>query len=198
MNLTTYESYRVFEPSKAQVAPDYIARVNASISSVSAKFAALLGRQVEIGETEESFTPPSGSGLHGVSVQAYPIQSVDSITFDSVELATDEFFVSNSKLGRIVFTPSLLRATLAPGYVRNSVRITYTGGMAADTADFIQKYPDIVAEVNAQIRFELSRISTIAETSQTANGETSNLAEYDLIPSAKRIIKKYRRKAGIL
>lgn len=195
MDLTTRTAYRVFDPSKSTTtSTEYWERVDASISSVSAKVIKLLGRQVEVASVTEIFSVPSGAGLVRVHLRGFPLSSVTSVTLEDYELPTTEYRLDQPS-GRLSFIPPIQRKDVE--YPSDALKIIYTGGMATNTDDFMSKYPDIVAEVHAQIRFELARITTIAEVSQTNDGQKTELAPYDLIPSLKRIISKYAYKKGV-
>lgn len=196
MDLTTYANYKIFKPSKStgqNATEDYVARVKMVITSVSAKIGTFLDRNVEVGEAVEVHTIPKGSGMRQVMLESIPVDSITSIELEGTALDVDDYRFTSSR-GLLSFTPNITRDSVQ--YPEQALVITYVGGMATNTEDFISKYPDIVAEVHAQIRFELTRITNIAEKSFSKDNETTTLEKFDLLPSVKRILAKYTRLKG--
>lgn len=195
MLLTKRSAYRTFDPSKSVTTDaQYWERVDAVIASASAKFSAFLGRYIQEDEYTDTLSIPSGTGLERIRLRGFPIVSITSVLIEGRPLSAASYRL-NEERGTLVFTPAIHRCEVL--YPSVAIKIAYIGGMAESTDDFLTKYPDIVAELHAQVRFELSRIANIAETSVASEGSRTELAPYDLIPSAKRILSKYAAKRGV-
>jgi len=99
----------------------------------------------------------------------------------------------NDTDGVIHFAYPIIRQE--PLYERK-ISVTYVGGMAEDTADFISKYPDIELEVLTQINFEIKRVNDIAMKS-VSNGQcSSSLNPYGFLDSLVTVLNRYKVLAG--
>ena len=191
MNLTTSTRYyNLFTEAVSSASkPHEVAKIEMRIASISRSVEKYMNRFVKIEERTERFTPDNGTGTKSVMVSAYPITEIESVSVYGTELSTDEYDVDEAS-GIISFKHSVIREQCQ--YER-AISVTYTGGMADDTAAFCENYPDIEMEVLTQVNFEVKRIGDIAMKS-VANGQTtSQLNPYGLIDSLIVVLDRYRK-----
>lgn len=188
MDLTTKDRYLMVFPDDAKAWAGNTAFLSLRISSVSASVERYLQRSMENTERTQKFTPQNGSGTLSLRLNGAPVEAVDEVkVFDTV-LTTDEYEIDQDtgliQLGTPVHrdsTPYL-----------NKISVTYTGGMADDTADFISKYPDIEMVVIMQISFELKRAKTITDK-RSANGvTTTDMNPYGFLDETMTVLNRYR------
>lgn len=191
MKLTTANRYfTLFTEANSQTSkPAEIAKIEMRIASVSANVEKYLERKVENIERTEKFTPDNGTGTKSVRLSAYPVEEIDTITVYETELTEGEFS-SDLESGLISFAIPVER--LEPLFER-SIAVTYTGGMADDTADFIEKYPDIEMEVLTQVNFEAKRVADIAMKSVSNGQTTSQLNPYGFLDSLITVLDRYKK-----
>ena len=197
INLATVELYRsLMGDAKPNVAPEYVASIEARILSVSAKVEKYLGRAIESKERTEYFTAKSGAGTKSVALLAYPVSELASVSVWGSTLSQDSSFEIDTEEGIVSFLVPVYRAR---DLYQRAICVTYTGGMAEDTADFISKYPDIATEVCMQVYFEISRQKNIADkTTATGAGIVTTHLEYKLQPNLIEVLEQHIRPKGIV
>lgn len=191
MLLTTVDRYlKIFPEATPGISkPGASDAIEMRINAVSRNVEKYLGRKVEVAERTEKFTPASGTGTKQVRVSAYPIESIESVSIiDSLQDA--ESYNTDLETGVISFCTEIFRDAIP---FEGSIIVAYTGGMASDTADFIDKYPDIEMEILTQVRFEILRVKDIAMKSVANGATTSQLNPYGMTDSLIAVLDGYRK-----
>jgi len=191
MILTTADRYFTLFPESFQSAskPSEVAKINMRIISISRNVETYLGRSILKMQRTEYFTPEKGSGTKSVRLRAYPVESIDLLTIFEDEM-TDDYFRVNNLSGQVSFSFPVERLEL---HYENAIVVKYTGGMAEDTDDFINQFPDIEMEVLMQVNFEVKRSADIAMKS-VANGQTtSQLTPYGFLDSLIAVLDRHKK-----
>lgn len=188
MDLTTKDRYLSVFPDDAKAWAGNTAFLSLRISSVSASVERYLQRFTENVERTQKFTPNDGTGTLSLRLKGAPVESIDEVKLFDTVLTTDDYALDND-LGLIQLATPVYRDSTP--YL-NKISVTYTGGMADDTADFISKYPDIEMIVLMQISFELKRSKTI-DSKSVANGvTTSQMNPYGFLDETMTVLNRYR------
>lgn len=194
MNLTTKDRYfELFPEASSSTQAKDLAKINMRIAAVSANVERFLGRYTQESERTEKFTPDCGTGTKQIRLKAFPIASITSVSSYDTTLIEDEDYLLNDTDGVIHFAYPIVRQE--PLYERK-ISVTYVGGMAEDTADFISKYPDIELEVLTQINFEIKRVNDIAMKSVSNGQSSSSLNPYGFLDSLVTVLNRYKVLAG--
>jgi len=191
MALTTVDRYYDMFPDTASASgkPEKTRPIQMRIDSISAKVQKYLGRSIEIGDFIERFTPDKGSGTKRVQLSAFPVSVVTKVTVYGIEQESgDNGYVAHLFSGVVLFQSPIIQ--YACGFA-DTISIEYTGGMAEDTEDFIEKYPDIESLVLDQVYFEISRVGNIANKSIGGNISSAQLNEYGLLPALVDGLSRY-------
>jgi hypothetical protein len=78
----------------------------------------------------------------------------------------------------------------APAYVQ----VTYTGGLAEDTAELLELYPDLAGACDMQVAHRLRRKDSLGATSEEQAGtKATPSAEYQLLAAVEAVCAYYRR-----
>lgn len=173
--------------SLAQLAP--------LISRVSAQAERFMNRSVQT--TSRTVQYDVRAGQLEFWLPAYPITSITSIYSDSLRSFGSETLVASTDYYYDA-TNGLLSFEAMPSSGRGSLKITYTGGMAATAAAFVTAYPDIAEAVDQQVVFLWSRRRSVGLTSVSeANGSISVVENAALLPEVKAILSSHRRMAHV-
>lgn len=192
MLLTTKDRYFAFYPddTAGAASASFPAQLDMRIASVSRTVERYLernGRYAELTERTQTFTPDM-DGTRSVRVMGYPIESIESVTVDGDLLVAGDDYIPNSTLGVINFSVEYFPVQAIP---EESISVIYTGGMAEDTAAFVESYPDIESAVLTQVNFELTRYKTIANKSISNGASSSSMNHYGLLDEVIRILDSY-------
>lgn len=143
--------------------------IAAWITSVSGQVEAHLGRKIETKSRSEILSPRPGSTI--VFLSAFPIVSVATVEDDPQGIfggvgtqITSSFWGVDPEGGVLNLT------SWPPSGGPRSLRITYVGGMATTTDQFVQLWPVIADAVDAQVAHQYRRRHTDGFTS--AGGQT--------------------------
>jgi len=174
------------------------------IVSVSNAIETELHRYVGAGEYIE--TIPVWPGNHVFSVKAIPVATspapilkMNSYRDFSGAIAQVEGqdYIVEYDTGLVRLLPSIIGIqdrgsgyAIAPTYVR----ITYTGGMAATTADVIATQPEIAMMADLQVAYLLKRRNTPGGNMTVGPNSTAFDRAYDWLPSVKRTLEMYKRR----
>lgn len=218
MNLTTLE--RVMKLDNQLPDQKDKDMINIIIAGVSAKVVTYLGRTIEK-TTHVEYFDVSKFTESSISLSAIPVVRDAEIApgvpnpfavknrgvlipTDKVEINFKRGIVKVRKDGS-TFDPFTWsgNANYAAGATLiedglEAIEVTYFGGMATDTADFIAKFPDIEYEVMLQVIFEYKRKKNLAMVSVGAGGNSSETyTEFTLRKELKRALRPHRRATGI-
>jgi hypothetical protein len=169
------------------------------IKSVSRKVERYLGRTIEIGTRTERFDVPRFTdGYYRVS--AFPISSSEEIApgvpnplklKNGGSVIDRDKYMVNYKKGTFAINKYDGTALVQVGF--EQFEITYHGGMASDTDDFVSLYPDIAYEVALQVIFEFKRKKNMTVITAVAGGNnTEEYTEMTLRKELKRALGPYR------
>lgn len=196
INLTTADRFFAMFPSSSPSAAkaDDKRPIEMRITAISQKVERYLNRFIESAERTESFTPDCGRGTSIIRLKAYPVESVESLTvYDQEYVEANDDFVIDKETGTIQLSYPAIQQFVCINPM-NAIVVEYTGGMADDTQDFIDKYPDIESLVLDQVNFELTRVKNIANKSIAGAATTSQLNEYGLLPALCDTLELYKRR----
>jgi len=191
MDLTTVSRIKTLDKSYENGSRD--AKLAMVITGVSAKIESYLDRTIEIGSYIEFFNVLSSKSRY--HVPAYPVTDVSYIynlseREDTTPYEIDLDLVSweDNSLGYISINDSYIYSGFG------SVKISYTGGMATDTADFISKYPDIAYQVDAQVLFEMQALNNLQDKIVAVEDQTITKNPYGLLPGVTQALNKHKNK----
>lgn len=192
MDLTTTTRVQTLLESGGATVSQHAALLGDLVPAVSARVEEYLGRSAQTASRTEYFdTEPS---LFRVVLTAYPVTTVSLVRYDplrvydsaseidSTEYAvdTDRGFISFDRVGFSV--------------AMRGLKVTYTGGMAANTAAFVSAFPAIAHACDLQIASLIQRRLSLAATSANAGaGSKAYVGAYDLLPEVKSTLDLYRR-----
>lgn len=174
--------------------------LGALISSVSRRIERHLHRELQSGvERTEVFDCWPDTDL--LLVEAYPIASIASVTkaedqdwAEGTGLVEGTGYVLHAAEGRL-YRPNNSSA-IAVEWPRGvqSMRVVYTGGIAADTDAFVAAEPDIAHACESQVVEEWRRRTGMAATTRTVQGTTAtHEGAVRLLPLVQEILEPYRR-----
>lgn len=194
MNLSTVARVKALISSKG-TAPDNVdAELAAVLATVSGAVEAYLDRYALTGARTEYLDVEPGQCVF--RLRAYPVSALASAYFDP-----DQAFGSSTALtSSDYFSPTLesvglfrLKYPLGSSGPR-SLKVTYTGGMAATAEAFVTAYPDIAGAVDVQTSHEWQRRNALGVTSVSyPDGTNASLSFDRWIPSVKQVLDRYRR-----
>lgn len=194
LDLTTVARVKIVDSSYDSANID--AKIQLYITSVSAKVQKFLDRTMTIGTYTEYFNPTSAVATF--PVKAFPVTSITGVwntlyegESSPAEINSDDIQYLNNQWGYV----SINDNWISSGFGR--IKITYTGGMAADTSSFISSYPDIEQEVIHQVLFDMAKSQNLLDKSISIDQQETQRYDSDLIPSMKRILRHYKRKKGL-
>lgn len=160
------------------------------IDYVSRRFEEYLARFTEVTSRTEYFDIPDGTRL--LFLKGSPISSVTNVwndntwSFDS-EISSDRYTILGDD-GMIGFDHELTAGIRA-------LKITYTGGMAADTDAFIAAFPDIAVAADMQVNYIFERRDELGASSQSIEGSSVSIAPVELLPEVMQILDPHQRVA---
>jgi hypothetical protein len=187
-DLTTVARIKVLDSAYSNGAKDTL--LGQVITSVSARVERYLDRHILSTSRTEKFNLTSFGCIF--EVKGYPVSAVTAVDNDGTSITLSDVIYDDNSVGRISINDNVLTA----GFGRLS--ITYTGGMATDTSDFISNYPDIAHEIDMQVLFEIGKSKNLVEKRANIDNQTSEKYDLDLLPSLKRILKRYKKKTWIM
>jgi len=98
-------------------------------------------------------------------------------------------YVVHQEAGWIKFSRRMARDT-------SFVRVTYTGGLAADSSGIITNYPELARAAALQVKFLHERRDSIGGSVTTlAGAKTTYNSQYGLLAQTRRVLDAYRRQA---
>lgn len=217
MNLTTLERVITLD-TQLPDQKDH-AMINMIIAAVSSKIQTYLGRTIQKGTYTEYFDIAKFSET-AYKLKAYPVtrdaeiepgvpNPLKVMNYDEEFVSTQyrlnyndgRLSLSRDGIGFDAFTEQT-NSALSSAYLVNAgleaLEVTYHGGMALDTADFITKYPDIEYEVILQVLFDYKRKKNITMETVGAGGNSSEAyLPFELRPELKRALRPYRNATGV-
>lgn len=200
MNLTTVERIRALVMAGANMPgqdlnASTVAALNQIISEVSAQAEAELDRYAQTGERTEYLDIEPGQCVF--SLRAYPVSAVAGIWYDPEQEWSGDAIAANLYRSPVYDRNGLLRLDYQLNWSdiprQRALKVTYTGGMAADTAAFMAAFPDITSAVSQQVYYLWTRRHDLGLSSSSGIGGTVTQAEVTWLPTAMRTLKRHRR-----
>lgn len=194
MDLTTLDRVKLTADSDPTLTTED-ALFSQLITSVSAGAERYMRREAQTASRNQLFTHVVGSKV--LWLPAWPVTSVAVVyyagrpsdtTLPNYMLSMDSYGF-NPDTGILRFFRTM---SLDPGYLR----VTWTGGMAADTATFIVEFPDIAEVIDRQVVYEWQRrksAGAAAVTTQTGSKTFSAGAELNLLENTRMVLDAYSR-----
>jgi hypothetical protein len=162
------------------------------IASVSDTIERFLDRHTTTSARTEFYACDAGS--KSVQLRGFPVTTVSTVLHsaegdfvDGMETLTADEYQLDAESGILFF-----RQTRDPGPL--AWKITYTGGLAADTTALIAAYPTLADACEKQVTHEWRRRLALAPQSSDQGGSSVNYTgAVDLLPVVQRILTPYRR-----
>jgi len=164
----------------------------AIIASYSAEFARWMCRHVETIQRTESYKV-KGSG-YDVCLKGYPVQSVVSVKFAGKKKDLPSAFPVLADDFDVDLDSGILEVCADSSFEPLYVEVTYTGGMGADTTEFIANYPDLAEAMALQVCEHWRRKNDPSKSSVTDFGSETRYdnGELGILKRVKPIIMSHR------
>ena len=200
MDLTTLQRVRDFlKVPTGKTEPDTL--INQFIPQVSQAIERYLGREGLIQSTARIEYHDAEYGQMNLWLRAFPVTSIAEIAndYDRAFAATSVVDAGNYVLypntGRVNF----YKVALIGG--PQVVRVTYTGGIAANTAALVTAAPDLALACEMQVAFLFQRKNILGSTGSSSQGGSISLdkpggdggAGAGLIPEVVGILEPFTR-----
>lgn len=191
MDLTTVDrvkSYANFESDTSQDV--FLARL---VTAVSAELEAHLRRPVEIDFFQEQRAHRKFQKT--VVLRATPVEVLTSIRYGpnnrwaEITALDETLYVVDSATGVVTF---LCDMPYEPGFLR----LDYSGGMAADTDEFIELYPRIAEACDQQVAYHFQRRLYQGGNVTISGGGVTNEKPLGLLPSVTAALEPFVRRAS--
>ncbi len=160
------------------------------ITSVSGRVATAVARHVETVERTEDVQLYAGERV--AQLRGVPISSVSEVLASTDGTFSGDALVEGEDY-RVEKATGIVRLLNPNPYLSQEIRVTYTGGMAADTASFVAAYPGLAGAVAMQVANELKRrtnpggSTTFQGGGMTFDGSLRNLKQLDEEIDAHRL-----------
>lgn len=137
----------------------------------------------------------------GVSVATFTVKASTTLNFSgAATLTRNTNYIIEQEQGILRILDNvetarsgLLQRSIAPAYFQ----VRYTGGLAADTDELIDTYPDLAAACDVQVVYEWKRRTDAGAGDQKAGDSTStHTKELALLAGVEDVLKSYRRRRG--
>lgn len=168
------------------------------ITAVSAAAERYLGRYAQTTSRTEYLTVQPGKRVY--RLRAFPVTTLSSVYLDAEQafgndtaLTSEDYYnptYANDGLFTLKFYPTV-EDTAAP----NAMKITYTGGMATTTANFISGFPDIAHAIDLQCAHIYHTRNYAGTLSQSGDSGSVSIQTVDWLPEVKATLDRYRVRA---
>lgn len=157
MDLTTLErvTLRLFGENKDRGSASNEALLTSLITEMSATVERYLGRGVQSSSRTEYHDIDEWQRI--VSLSAWPVSVVTSVSWSTDAATWTAYTVGTDYLNPLLRTDGQIHFISAPVCGPQSLRVIYTGGMAASTAALITAYPELATAVDMQVAHEYQR-----------------------------------------
>lgn len=175
MNLSTVERVKaILEIPSTEETQD--ALLGQLLTQVSVAAEKRMKRRVQTGEVVETFDPFCGQRV--LQLSAYPVTAVDVVAEDPLGVFDGDEVEIGEVNYRVNRTAGLLHlVSWEVDGNPQSLRVTYTGGMAATPSAFVTAYPDIAGAVDLQVAMLYRRLSTLGTTATSVAGQATSTQE---------------------
>lgn len=190
MNLTTKTKVQAFLSLDGGSLGQNEALLDAMISGISGRVESFLRRRVQ--SISRTVRYDVTRGMRMVQLFAYPVTSITSVhnstdqVWDSSTLVASTDYVVDTETGLLHFKTPLSGGPQA-------LQVIYTGGMGADTQEFVDAFPDLAYAVTQQIVEEYRRRNTIGANSVAVAGDSiSYLGDVQMLPIVVQALERHR------
>lgn len=169
--------------------------VSQLITSVSYLVQQYLDRQVQSGSQTQYFDVDDGDQVF--QLNAYPVSAVASVYYDYQQAWATATLLQSTTYASPLYDPTgrmIFYSPFQPGRkLFNALKVSYTGGMAADTTSFVTAYPDVTQAVELQVAFLYQRRNDLGVQSISGDGGSVSMAPMELLPMVRTILDNHRR-----
>ena len=168
------------------------------ITAVSAAAERYLGRWAQTTSRTEYFTVSPGKRVY--RMRAFPVTTLTSVYLDvdqafgaDTALTSDDYFnptLSNDGIFALKLWPAVGEID-----AQSALKVTYTGGMATTTANFISGYPDIAHAIDLQCAHIYHTRNYAGTLSQSGDSGSVSIQTVDWLPEVKATLDRYRVRA---
>lgn len=168
------------------------------ITAVSAAAERYLGRWAQTTSRTEYMTVVPGKRVY--RLRAFPVTTLTSAYIDidqqfgaDTALGSDDYYnptYSTDGTFTLKFFPAVIDTP-----VPAALKITYTGGMATTTANFISGFPDIAHAIDLQCAHIYHTRNYAGTLSQSGDSGSVSIQTVDWLPEVKATLDRYRVRA---
>lgn len=171
------------------------------IATVSSAVEKYLDRGISIAGRTEYFDTTNDQRVF--ALKAYPVTSVEGVWFDEEQEWGADTELDSSEYRSPVYDPRGLltlsvpqKIYISPGVdvAYRSMKVTYTGGMASNTAAFISAFPDIAGAVDHQVAYLWHRRNELGLASVSGDAGSVSIGADSWLPWVKVVLEQYRRR----
>lgn len=194
MDLTTVARVKTMLSISVSTQDTLLAQI---VSDVSASIAAYLGYQPEYAEQDErteTYDVEPGDGVIFLRTwpvdleEAFVVKNSSTRDFDAAAVIDEDAYHVDARTGRVSFDAW----SLIPG--PGVLQVLCTGGLGVDANDVIANYTDIARAADLQAAFVFKRRDNLEASSFSQDGASVSFSsDFDLIPSVRRILDRFRR-----
>ena len=194
MDLTTTDRVKVHLEADGELRASSLqdAQLSALIAHYSAAAERYMGRTVATGATTQYLDVAPRQ--QAFVLDAYPVSSIsavysdDSRGFTSDAISSDYYSLQGA-------TGLLRMDAYYPASGPGTLKVVYTGGMAASAASFAASYPDIAAAIDMQIVYHISRRGSLGGTSYSGPEGTGVAwtGQLDWLRHVRAVLDRHRR-----
>lgn len=171
------------------------------ITSVSVAVEKYLDRVIQTATRTEYFDVTNDQRVF--ALKAFPVSAVTGVWFDEeqtwgsdTEMGTDEWRspVYDPRGLLTLAVPQKVYITPGVDVAYRSLKVTYTGGMAADTNAFVAAYPDVAGAVDFQVAYLWHRRNELGLASVSGDAGSVSIGADAWLPWVKIVLEQYRRR----
>ena len=143
------------------------------LTIVSAEIEKFLNRTILKGTTTDYYDVVSS--YPSIHLLAYPVTSITTVwnstsrAYSTSEIVDSDNYYVDTKTGMLWFDTSM---STGPG----ALKVTYVGGMATDTENFIATYPDIAGACAMEVAARYQNRQTLGKIAVTLSGGSVTVA----------------------
>lgn len=172
------------------------------VSTVSAAVERYLDRGMQTAARTEYFDVTNDQRVF--ALKAYPVSSVTGVWFDVEQTWDATTELSSAEYRSPVYDPRGLltlsipqKIYITPGVdvAYRAMKVSYTGGMAADTNAFIAAFPDIAGAVDHQVAYLWHRRNELGLASVSGDAGSVSPGAESWLPWVKTVLDQYRRRS---
>jgi hypothetical protein len=198
MDLTTATRVGNLVYAGGSVTSSFNTTVGNLITAASALAETYLDRRVKAEAQVEYFDVSDGQKVF--ALKGYPVSALTSVYFDfdqsfgaSTALDSDDYFnpVLNARGLLVMKFPFAIAGNET--WV-SCLKVSYTGGMAANTSAFVSAFPDIATAIDQQVAYWYHQRNHLGNASVSGDMGSVSPGADSLLPSVKLVLDLYRRR----